>query len=364
MVDYRKILPEIYLKKIEGMDAKKAEKILKQMAEDFEKIQMESGEAAGILAAQSMGEPGTQMTMRTFHAAGVAELATPLGLPRFMEIVDLRREPKTPIMIIYLENASKKNAVEFAKKLEEVVLKQIAMINENFVNKTIEIIVDDDKRKEIGVEMEHIAEQVQKKLRKKTKIESNVVTLKPATKSLKALRACAEKIKTTHISGVSGIKKAAVLSDKGEYFLQTEGTNLKGVMKVEEIDRKRVYTNNLKEVEAVLGIEAARNMLLKEAKNVLDKQNLYVNVRHIMILADLMSYSGALSAVGRQGIAGAKASVFARAAYEETTRHLLDAAIKGTEETFKGVTENIIIGQTVPVGTGTVELIMKRKKKK
>ena len=70
---------------------------------------MEPGEAVGIVAAQSIGEPGTQMTLRTFHYAGVKEQNVTLGLPRLIEIVDARRIPSTPIMTIYLtgEHAQK-----------------------------------------------------------------------------------------------------------------------------------------------------------------------------------------------------------------------------------------------------------------
>ena len=367
---YKDKIPEVHLEEIntimkeKNISEKKVEKILEQIANDFEKVKMESGEAVGILAAQSIGEPGTQMTMRTFHAAGVAELATPLGLPRFMELIDLRRKPKMPVMLIYLENGSKENAVDFAAKLEEVTLDKMSMINEDIQKNIIEIIINEDKRNEIGIEIKDIVTKIEKRTRRKVKkVDSNVILFKPPVKSIKTLRKYTKRIEGTHISGVSGIKKAAVIGRKNEHYLQTEGTNLKAVMKLEGVQKHKIYSNDLKEVEVVLGIEAARNMLLKETKNVLESQGLYVNVRHLMILADIMSTTGILSAVGRHGISGSKTSVFRRAAYEETTRHLLDAAIKGVKDDFKGVTENIIIGQTIPVGTGTVDLIMKRKKK-
>ncbi|MBS65257.1 MAG: hypothetical protein CMA93_02890, partial [Euryarchaeota archaeon] len=65
-------------------------------------------EAVGITTAQSIGEPGTQMTMRTFHYAGVATVNVTQGLPRVIEIVDARKVPKTPTMLIYLDELNPK----------------------------------------------------------------------------------------------------------------------------------------------------------------------------------------------------------------------------------------------------------------
>jgi len=227
-----------------GLNKRSAEKILTEMAKDFENKKAQSGEAVGVVAAQSIGEPGTQMTMRTFHSAGVAELATPLGLPRFMELVDLRREPKVPVMTVHLEDVSKENALDFSRKLEEIKLVQIAMINEDFKKKEIEIIVDAQRIKEEQLDIEDIAKRIEKKVRKKVKkIEGNVIIFEPKTTTLKSLRNYAKKIEATHVAGVEGIKKAAVLEKDGEFFLQTEGTNLKEVIKLEGIDHKKVISN-------------------------------------------------------------------------------------------------------------------------
>ena len=65
------------------------------------------GEAIGIITAESFGEPGTQMTLRTFHFAGVAEANITLGLPRLIEIFDARKDISTPIMEIFLKKQPK-----------------------------------------------------------------------------------------------------------------------------------------------------------------------------------------------------------------------------------------------------------------
>jgi DNA-directed RNA polymerase subunit A" len=367
--EYKDKLPGPILKKIaeerKGMKNDEKRKMLDNAYSDYLTALVEPGEAVGILAAQSIGEPGTQMTMRTFHFAGVAELAVPQGLPRFIELVDVRRVPKIPIMWIYLENGrEKKHVIEVARSIEEIRADEIAKIEEDFSAKKIKIEFNDKRIEELGIDVEAAIKKIEKTLRKKASKKDGAVIFEPKTATLRALRRYVNKIKAIRIRGVSGVKKAGVIKEKEEYLIQTEGTNLKDVLKLPEVDHVRTRSNHIKEVEEVLGIEAARNTLLYEAKKVLDDQGLKVDVRHLMLLADVMCVDGAVRAVGRQGVSGEKTSVFARAAFEETTRHLLDAALKGTKDELKGVTENIIVGQPIPIGTGIVSLMMKKETKR
>jgi len=84
-----------------------------------------------------------------------------------------------------------------------------------------------------------------------------------------------------------------------------------------------------------------------------------VDMRHILLVADVMTRTGTVRQIGRHGVTGEKSSVLARAAFEVTVKHLLDASARGEVEEFKGVVENIIIGQPIRLGTGIVELSMK-----
>lgn len=370
--EYRDKLPMSVLREVlsktKGMKEVKVRKILENIHADYDKILTETGEAVGIIAAQSIGEPGTQMTMRTFHYAGVAELAVPQGLPRFIELVDARRAPKTPVMWVYLkdgENKTREEVVVIARSLEEITTKKVAKIEEDFPKKRIVINFNMKILNEEKLSVEDAAAIIEKKIRKKVKkIEKNKVFIEPKIKTLKSLRKFVDKINEVKVKGIDGIRKAAVIKKGNELMIQTEGTNLKDVLEIPEIDYTRTICNDIREVEKVLGIEACRNVLLNEAKNVLDGEGLDVNVRHLMLVSDLMCVTGTIKAVGRHGISGEKTSVFARAAFEETVRHLLDAALKGKVEELKGVTENIIVGQPIPIGTGTVEVIMKSKRKK
>ena len=124
------------------------------------------------------------------------------------------------------------------------------------------------------------------------------------------------------------------------------------------MDTTRTTTNDIHEIADTLGIEAARNALIEEAKSVLDEQGLDVDIRHVMLVADIMTASGEIYQVGRHGVSGKKASVLARAAFEITIPTIVDAAVKGTVDVFKGATESVIVGQNIPVGTGLIEIYM------
>lgn len=336
------------------------------MAAKKKDLMIDVGEAVGIVAAQSIGEPGTQMTMRTFHYAGVAE-QVPTGLPRLIEIVDARREPKKPLMNIYLSKEFAKDEEklkEIAEELEEVSLDEIARIAEDFEKKEVYVKFDPQLLSYEGLNVEEVLKIMRKvEVGKIEQVGENVLLIKPKAGSLKAIRRATERLRDMHLKGVKGISKALVTHDeKGEAFIRTAGSNVEEVLKRKEVDPVRVYTNNIKEVEAVFGIEAARNAIVFEAKQVLEMQKLDVDRRHLNVLADAMCMDGQIKSVGRHGLSGQKASILARAAFEETIKHLINAAIKGEEDKLVGVTENIIVGQYIPVGTGIVKLAMQRKK--
>ena len=142
-----------------------------------------------------------------------------------------------------------------------------------------------------------------------------------------------------------------------EYVIYTEGSNLQKVLEKDRVDKKRTSTNSIQEIYEVLGVEAARNSIIDEASKTLDEQGLTVDIRHIMLVADLMTNDGDVKAIGRHGISGRKSSVLARAAFEITAAHLLHAALTGEVDHLDGVAENIIVGQPVTLGTGAVNLV-------
>lgn len=337
-------LPESIRNRIEGMKKERGEKLL----QDYKRSLIVPGEAVGTVSAQSIGEPGTQMTLRTFHYAGVAELSVPLGLPRLIEIIDAKRAPKDAIMTIYIEekhSKDKKFVEEIAHRLQEKFLRDICTIKIDVNKKELRIETSDSE-----------ARKTLQKLIEKEGKDGVFVIIKNSLSDLKKLM---NKLEKKRLSGVKGIKRTFVRESRGEYVIYAEGSNLKSVLNIEGVDIVRTTTNDIYQIYETLGVEAARNAIVAEAMKVLEEQNLDVDIRHIMLVADQMTVGGELQAVGRQGISGSKESVLARAAFEETEKHILKAALYGEVDTLDGVAENIIIGQPIPVGTGTVELAVK-----
>lgn len=341
------------------LSEKGVEKAVKLTAEQYKRALMEPGEAVGIVAAQSIGEPGTQMTLRTFHYAGVKEQNVTLGLPRLIEIVDARRIPSTPIMTIYLApeyRKSREGAVEIARKIIYTNLENIASaIYEDPINEEIVIELNKAMMEDRGITTAKLEEKLQ--LQNATvKVDENTVHIKP--KKADALKKMLTKIPALHIKGVPEIKRVLVTEEHGEWVIRTDGSNLAKVLEIDGVDTSRTTTNNIHEIAKTLGIEAARNALIREAAHVLEEQGLDVDVRHVMLVADMMTVTGEVQQIGRHGISGKKASVLARAAFEITVPNIVEAAIKGESDPLEGVTENVIVGQSIPIGTGLVELYM------
>jgi DNA-directed RNA polymerase subunit A" len=284
------------------------------------------------------------------------------------EIVDGRSKAKYPTMTIHLCNEIKKDrekAEKFAKSLIDVRVEGVVSVKEDFENLKFSILIKKDEARELGLKVDDIANEIKAGMKELNARQlENVVHFSIDKKAdyIKVRKAMLKLLKTK-IYGVKEIEKTLVTKEGDEWVVKTSGSNLKAVLKLEEVDPTRVFTNDIIEVSKVLGIEAGRMMVVEELKKVLDENGIAIDVRHIMLLADLMTFSGEIKGIVRTGITKGKASPFARAAFEETTKHLLDATFRGEIETLNGVVENIIVGQPVKVGTGIVELLMRPKNK-
>ena len=340
------------------------EKLVDVAARMYEGHRMDPNESAGIMAAQSIGEPGTQMTMRTFHYAGVAEINVTLGLPRLIEIVDARRIPSTPTMTVRLVGmaADDENIARLvSSEIEMTNLLDVASIETDITNMRLVIRPDSRKMEVRGVKTEDIVERLGKVKAARGQVEAREhdIMITSDEASYKKLQTIYDSVKGVKIKGIDNIMRAIVRKDSktGKWVIYTEGSNLKEVLKIAGVDQTRTMTNSIQEVADVLGIEAARNSVIREAHGTLEEQGLSVDIRHIMLVADLMTNDGYVKAIGRHGISGRKSSVLARAAFEITAAHLLHAAMIGEVDHLDGVAENIIVGQPVTLGTGAVNLI-------
>jgi DNA-directed RNA polymerase subunit A" len=344
----------------------------------YEYSKIVPSEAVGVIAAQSIGEPGTQMTLRTFHYAGVREFSVTQGLPRLIELVDARRNPKTPLMHIYLEEEysnSEENARKVHKQIEETRIEKIAKeVDIDLSESRIVIHLDNDMIKDKSIDIEDTIEKLKKF--KKTKVttatengedliivEMNFENQDVTIPKLQKLR---EKIMKKIIQGVKGIKRAIIDKDTKngveEFKVSSEGTNLERVLLVDGVDKTRTFSNDLHETMEILGIEAARSLLIREARKVLEDQSLDVDIRHLLLTGDLMCHGGDIAQIGRHGISGTKESVLARAAFEVTIKQLIDASVIGEADHLRGIPENVIVGQLCPVGTGDINLYLDWRK--
>ncbi|WP_295600016.1 DNA-directed RNA polymerase subunit A'' [uncultured Methanobrevibacter sp.] len=346
--------------------------LIRKLKQAYDRAHVEAGEAVGTVAAQSVGEPGTQMTMRTFHYAGVTELNVTLGLPRLIEIVDARKDIATPTMDIYFDE-ERRNDEEFVRTLANQIGKStindiLKDFNLNYGTMEVEAVLDSKKIEEKRLDREEINAVIEKTF-KKSIINGDELIISSAKSDkseskfeIRELRLLADKVRDLQISGIKGIGKVIIRKDDKEWIIHTEGSNLKEILDMDGIDHVRTTTNNIHEIGEVLGIEAARQSIINEAQNTLSEQGLSVDVRHIMLVADIMTSEGHVKSIGRHGISGEKSSVLARAAFEETGKHLLNASIRGEVDDLTGIIENIIIGQPIPLGTGSVGVKMDYKK--
>jgi DNA-directed RNA polymerase II subunit RPB1 len=390
----------------------------------FNQALVNPGEMVGTVAAQSIGEPATQMTLNTFHYAGVSSKNVTLGVPRLKEIINVAKEIKTPHLEVYLQDKYRKSmelAKEIHSSIEHTTLRKLADETEicydpdplNSVNEEDREIMDiwnqmedDDmskyspwvlriklnlqKKMNKGISMESIATRImeefqgdikcwhsddnaadllllcrivdQSKDTEEERLEEDVFLKRIEHTMLNDIVLCGiEGISRVFISEakfVSVDEHGSLKDDNQEYFLETDGTNLKSVLAHEGVDSFRTYSNVSVEIFEVLGIEATRAALLKEIRKVIEFDGSYVNYRHLCMLVDIMTNSGEMMAISRHGINRTQAGALSRASFEETVELLMEAAAAAELDDCKGVSENIMLGQLAPVGTGGFGVVL------
>ncbi|OMH83513.1 DNA-directed RNA polymerase II subunit RPB1 [Zancudomyces culisetae] len=396
----------------------------------FKRTLVNPGEMVGTLAAQSIGEPATQMTLNTFHFAGVSSKNVTLGVPRLKEVINVATNIKTPSLTIFLDE-------DYANNMERAkdVLVNIEYTNMRKVTSSAEIwydpVIDDTVIEEdrdfvqafyalpdddvdfatispwvLRFELNRSA-MLDKKLsivdvtnRISEKIGNELLCISNDDNADKYIVRCrivnpdrldkddlgddgvmAEDLFLKRLEGyildsivlrgIEGIHRVyytehdrKVVVDSGEFGvrkewkLDTDGSNLKLVMAQDHVDYVRTYSNHPVEILDVLGIEAARNALMREINKIIEFGGSYVNPRHLGLLTEIMTHRGYLSAITRHGINRADTSALMRCSFEETVEILLDAAAGGDLDDCRGITENILLGQLPPLGTGCFDLVL------
>ncbi|ELA41814.1 uncharacterized protein VICG_01166 [Vittaforma corneae ATCC 50505] len=386
--------------------------VLSEIKTKILRAKVNANEMVGTLAAQSVGEPATQMTLNTFHLAGVASTVT-MGVPRLNEIINLAKSIKTPSMQIFLnkplgtdiENARRvQNQIEFLSLKMVCEMSQILYdpkirttsigddrefvetyfempdedIDFDLLSKfVIRLVISRSSMVTRGLTLEFISSKIRKLYGSGIHIitsdendERLVIRARffaSSEETLSSLKEAQAEILKIHLQGHTQIKKAYLTNlnklDKSEWCLQTDGIDFLSVLSAPNIDGTRVMANDIYVIYSVLGVEAARQSILNELSLVIeDNGSSYVNHRHMSLLADVMTVKGYLTGITRHGVSRQSASVLKRASFEETVDVLLDAAANSELDAVKGVSENIMLGQLPPVGTGNVDIVLDIKK--
>ncbi|KAL8765031.1 MAG: hypothetical protein Q9209_007757 [Squamulea sp. 1 TL-2023] len=409
--------------------------VLGEIESKFCRAAVNPGEMVGVLAAQSIGEPATQMTLNTFHFAGVASKNVTLGVPRLKEILNVAKDIKTPTMIVYttfesfgVKEIDQENTNTVRRAIEHTTLRSVTETTELYYDPDIQSTVieadrdmvdsyfilpeldsEDEYRQsrwllrivlgrrrllDKGLTVQEVASKIKEDYEADVAVifsddnaEEQVIRMrliKPNTKedeyedpedsdesNLKKLEA--HILDDLTLRGIPGIRKAFITTkDKlvrendgsmkmkkdAEWTLDTEGTALAAVLTVDGVDTKRTYSNSFFEVLQVFGIEATRSALMRELTAVLAFDGSYVNHRHLALLVDVMTSRGHMMAITRHGINRGNTGALMRCSFEETVEILLEAAACGELDDCRGVSENVMLGQLAPLGTGELEVLL------
>ena len=325
------------------------------------------GESVGVISAESIGEPSTQMTLNTKHFSGVSEMNVTTGLPRLIEVLDSRKTLSSELMHIYLKKpySEGKGAKEVSEKIRELTLNDVMKeIKTDLSKGVLEIVLDKDVVKKLDIKVNKIVDVLRKGLKGfDVELAGNILIKAGKDKEIIGLYKIREKLKSLHVYGIKGISQVLVVKRDEEFIILTAGSNLKEVLKLDFVDITRTHSNDLYETEKLLGIEATRELIVSEIMRVIEEQGLNVDIRHVMLVADTMCVSGKVQGINRYGIVKDKPSILARASFETPMNHLINAALLGERDPLNSVIENVMLNQPVPVGTGLPGLIVKAKSK-
>ncbi|GAB3020591.1 DNA-directed RNA polymerase subunit A'' [Natronobiforma cellulositropha] len=355
------------LEEREDVTAVQAEEVAGVVESRYVDTRVDPLEPVGTVSAQSIGEPGTQLTMNTFHYAGVAEIDVTQGLPRLIELVDARKTPDTPTMEVHLQEeyaTEREKAHEVVWKIEATKILALGDVSTNVADMRVVISLNQETLDERMISPETVAETIEDHLGVSTVQQGTTVEFGPEEPSYRDLLQLVEELRDITFKGIEEVSRVVIRREERddgeeEFVLYTEGSAFGDVLSIEGVDASRTTCNNIHEIYRNLGVEAARETIIEETNNTLAEQGLDdVNVRHLMLVADIMTNRGEIESIGRHGISGSKKSVLARAAFEVTVNHLLNAAIHGEVDPLSGVTENVIVGKPIKLGTGDVDLRM------
>ncbi|TDH69964.1 hypothetical protein CCR75_006384 [Bremia lactucae] len=377
------------------LTTKQVEKLVESSLFKYNRAGMEPGEAVGAVGAQSISEPGTQMTLKTFHFAGVASMNVTLGVPRLKEIINASKVISTPIITAALVCKTDERSARIVKgQIEKTTLGEIAVhIKQVFARDQAYLSVKLDLHAIEQLHLNITASSVRTSILNAVGIgprsalrllkEQHVLLNARCPDKLRllaptnykgaksdtrgayfALQALKSELPSVIVQGIPTVHRAVINYQEVQdpnatksLHLLVEGYGLADVMGIPGVDGLRTTSNHIVEVEKTLGIEAARELISSEVNYIMSAYGIGIDRRHLMLLSDIMTFKGEVLGITRFGIAKMKESVLMLASFEKTTDHLFDAAVHSRTDAIVGVSECIIMGIPIPIGTGIFQLL-------
>lgn len=372
---------EIVASNISGISSTQLQVFIETCISRYHKKKIEAGTSIGAIGAQSIGEPGTQMTLKTFHFAGVASMNVTLGVPRIKEIINASKNISTPIITATLFCDDKEESARLVKgEIEKTVLGEVAeavKIVLKFSEPYVSIVLDKERIKALHMEdssnsiKNSILGHAKNKKTKKIALKADNIIIRgkgnlrilfrkdPKSKmqcNLHWFHHLKSILPEVVVKGIPTIDRAVINCQKDKYNLLVEGTNLLAVMGTPGVDASKTKSNHIMEIWQTLGIEAARLSIITEIQDTMRSHGMSIDTRHMMLLADVMTYKGEVLGITRFGMTKMKDSVLMLASFEKTSEHLFNASFNGRNDQIEGVSECIILGIPMQLGTGILKV--------
>ena len=383
---------------------------------------MTVGESVGCLAAQSVGEPATQMTLNTFHSAGVCAKNVTLGIPRLKELLDASKQQKTPCTTLRFKSpysTSRPFADYVANtmaltRLTDVVREcDILRATDDAQEDPWALVSDSALRGEAGpapvgryVVSLHLDQELMKareltpvmvknalvgRLQARAQVTSSETNcldwiVRVRFRDTRAMvehagigdeqeavlchRVTNVLLETLVVSGHPSVPTANVAeanrhdSDGGstsEFVVHAYGSVLTDCTVCAALDFPRCTSNDIWEVYELLGIEACAHVFYDQICAVVSFDGTYVDERHLILVVDTVMRNGTIMPLNRHGINRSEQMPLMRCSFEETMDVLSTAALFAEEENARGVTTSIMLGQISEFGTGGVDVQVRRQ---
>ncbi|KAL4189457.1 hypothetical protein AMTRI_Chr08g165460 [Amborella trichopoda] len=343
---------------ISGISRQQLRVFLETCISRYHLKRIEAGTAIGAIGAQSIGEPGTQMTLKTFHFAGVASMNITLGVPRIKEILGASKKISTPIITATLVCDNDEKSARIVKgRIEKTLLGEVAKTVKISVTPTqasINITLDMKRIEalQMAIDAKTVADSISENL--KAKVSRTKLKVKPTFTLPDKLKILLPEIGRKEV--LYSLHLLQSLLPKIIVKVSQLITNLLAVMGTPGVDGRNTTSNHIVEVEGTLGIEAARKSIIDEIQYTMKSHGMSIDLRHMMLLADLMTFRGLVLGIQRFGITKMKESVLMLASFERTADILFDATTRGRVDTIAGVSECIIMGVPMQIGTGILSV--------